>query len=528
MIISSCPSCHEPVTVPNGASTSARVRCPLCSDEFLLAVVLEKLPPLLVVLDAPAPAASAAAVESEVSLVPEFGSKPAGAPAFEFDESPAPGTKKTVSPAARPKRKEKSIVVEMVKIVGGGVVGLGLALIILWWVFERDPLQVAPKVATYAPWMVPPKWRGKAGTSLENKAESGASSSNNKNGGSGKGVAKNNGLSGTTSVPFSAGVMGGSPTKPVDKPEILQGDPFSTPDIKKPDADIPEIGLPVVGPKPKETKPKETKPKETKPKDPAPADPAKPKRSELAKSLPMATASDLERTLKSVESANNDIEIALSPAVENLSNEKKLEFGQAYYNSIARLGEVLISADPSDPEIQSASGNVSAVLQELAKNPPKQRLLAALAERSLKATSRANSGLCAIGTVKQISPSGKLFAVDLELVTKNKTVVSFLAADDPNPFCKAGEKVLLLGAIVADPAKNIAGYEGEEAEANCVQVFVPIAAEAEKPAPAEAPAKPAEKPEPAKPAEKPDASDAPAKPADAPAKPAKPDDEEAK
>lgn len=528
MIISSCPSCHEPVTVPHGAGGSARVRCPLCSDEFLLSVVLEKLPPALVLLDAPAPAPSAAVGDAEVSLAPDFGGRTAGSPAFEFEESAAPGTKKTVSPSARPKRKEKSVAVEMIKVVGGGVVGLGLAVLILWWVAGRDPFDFGPKVSAYAPWMVPEKFRGKTDQGTDNKSDSGTSSSNNKSGnksgGLGNNVAKGNnggkksGTNGSGSGSGGIGAAGSTPTKPVDKPEVLQGDPFSTPEVKKPDDGIPDIGLPVVGPKPKETKPKETKPKETTPKDP-PVDTATPKRFDLAKNLTAATASDLDRALKTIESANADIEIALSPAVADLSTEKKLEFSQTYYNAIAKLGEVLISVDPADPEIQTAGTSVSAVLDELAKNTPKQRLLAALAERSLKATSRANGGLCVIGTVKRIEPKGKLFEVDVELVTKNKSVVTVVASVDPNAFYKVGSRAMLLGAMVADPATNLSGYEGEAAEVGCVHVYVPLAAEAEKPAPADTPAKPAEKPEPeAKPAEKPAEKDAPAKP----------DDEEAK
>lgn len=545
MIISSCPSCHEPVTVPNGASTSARVRCPLCSDEFLLAVVLEKLPPLLVLLDAPAPAASAAVAESEVSLVPEMGSRPAGTPAFEFDESPAPGARKTVSPSARPKRKEKSVVVEMIKVVGGGVVGLGLALVILWWGFGKDPFDFAPKVATYAPWMVPAKFRGKVpDNGPDDKTESGASSLNNKNGGSGKGIAKNNGgggknnAGGVSGFGNGTGLGGSTPTKPVEKPEILQGDPFSTPDVKKPDADVPDIGLPVVGPKPKETKPKETKPKETKPKDPKP--------SSDVKNLTPTTASDLDRALKGMESATNDVEIALSPAVADLSVEKRREFGEAYYNAITRLGEVALGSDPTDPEIRNASKGVSTTLEEIAKNPAKQRLLAALAERALKATKRANGGLCVVGKVTRIEPNGgKLYEVDVELVTKNKTLVTVFVGDDPNKYYSVGANVLLLGVMVADPAANLTGYKGEASEAGYVQTYMTLPAEAEKPEPAETPAKPSEipakpevkpepaKPEPAKPTEKPEPSDAPAKPAEtpakpAPAKPAKPGDEEAK
>ncbi|MFM2095066.1 MAG: hypothetical protein RIS70_2190, partial [Planctomycetota bacterium] len=53
MNITQCPRCRDEVRVPPQASAESRVRCPLCQEEFLLGEVLEQLPPLLELLDAP-------------------------------------------------------------------------------------------------------------------------------------------------------------------------------------------------------------------------------------------------------------------------------------------------------------------------------------------------------------------------------------------------------------------------------------------------------------------------------------------
>lgn len=51
--ITSCPKCEKHVAVPDGLSSEAEVRCPLCDEEFQLSATLTEVPPL-VVLSEPA------------------------------------------------------------------------------------------------------------------------------------------------------------------------------------------------------------------------------------------------------------------------------------------------------------------------------------------------------------------------------------------------------------------------------------------------------------------------------------------
>ncbi len=65
-IVSSCPKCQKPVSVPNAIDSAALVRCPLCAAEYPLG---EALPPELIpVLVAASPAPAAKAVEGSVKL----------------------------------------------------------------------------------------------------------------------------------------------------------------------------------------------------------------------------------------------------------------------------------------------------------------------------------------------------------------------------------------------------------------------------------------------------------------------------
>ena len=46
----SCPKCSDQVSVPASAPRSARVRCPLCQEEYDLADALAQLPPALIIV----------------------------------------------------------------------------------------------------------------------------------------------------------------------------------------------------------------------------------------------------------------------------------------------------------------------------------------------------------------------------------------------------------------------------------------------------------------------------------------------
>ena len=81
MSISACPRCAQQISIPAGVSSTAKVRCPICREQYVLADALAGLPPLLEVIDelsepaddwlaAPeAPAMQAAAVEPPAEIM---------------------------------------------------------------------------------------------------------------------------------------------------------------------------------------------------------------------------------------------------------------------------------------------------------------------------------------------------------------------------------------------------------------------------------------------------------------------------
>lgn len=144
--------------LPAGGHAESRVRCPHCREEYRLDEVFAKLPPMLELVD------------EEGGLTDGFGrmlgEMPIGDQARFEGLVPPGGLTQTIKTTPRRRSRERSPVVEFAKIAGGGVAGLVLAQMILFWVpgnfssRQRDPLRIAPRIAKIVPAVVPRELRG--------------------------------------------------------------------------------------------------------------------------------------------------------------------------------------------------------------------------------------------------------------------------------------------------------------------------------------------------------------------------------
>jgi hypothetical protein len=161
MSVVRCPRCRDEVTLPAKASSKALVRCPLCLEEYLLAEALAHAPPTLLVIggeESGAVAPGAQQVDDGYQLTGggfSAGILDASAPAT----AAAMPARPVLRSGGRPRKKEKNPIVEAIKVVLGGVVGLSLGLLILWWVLGMD-VDMGPVVAKYVPSIVPARFRG--------------------------------------------------------------------------------------------------------------------------------------------------------------------------------------------------------------------------------------------------------------------------------------------------------------------------------------------------------------------------------
>jgi hypothetical protein len=454
-----------------------------------LGEVLDKLPPLLLVVDDPeaagAPPAGGTGPEDweapEVADAEQAGGFAPLSIETEAARAPATGAPRGRRPAPRGKRKPKNPVMEGVKIVLGGVAGLAIAQVILWWLGSSqswpkqraDMFELAPKVARFAPWIVPERYRGAspagaaAGASGQDggavamggnqnfQSESlpqrtfvdpGADSRADEAAKTEPAKSRKSGRSSTKKTPQAAGIddglsdgLGGS--GPSEKLDIDLGE---IPEIK--DDPLPDMDLdlettddrPVADPEVSPVMEPDSEPAV----EPKPA-------AELLPNAPRTTAAELRTA---VEEAQTVVE-ALKAAPE--ADARPL-LRQAYV-ALAKVGETAAFRSPPDmAELQAASDLLKNVIAE----DEKLATLGKAAGVWLKTSTRDNNGVLLVGTVKEVRQQGGYRVTALAIPGRDGTVAVYRGGEDGDAYL-SDTRLVVLGAILASPLKDLAGYEGD-------------------------------------------------------------------
>ncbi len=161
MFVAACPACREQVTVPSDRSPTTLVQCPWCHAECRLAEFLDQLPPMLaVVTDAETAVEERSAAEAYSADI----AHEADVPPFDF--TPAAESSSAVEwrgAGRRAVRPRPNVAWEITKVVGGALLAVPAAQMILWWcvpyAWKRDLLGIGPAVSRVVPWVVPAKFQ---------------------------------------------------------------------------------------------------------------------------------------------------------------------------------------------------------------------------------------------------------------------------------------------------------------------------------------------------------------------------------
>lgn len=526
MTIVACPRCRDEVTVPAGASRKALVRCPLCEEEYLLGDALANVPPALIVVGGdgdsePEPAlagvGAAAVGENDYRLAGgSFGAMTDASPGSGAVSAPA---RPALRGKTRPKRKEKSAVVELIKVVMGGVVGLSLGLLAMWWILKRDPLDLGPQVSPYAPWLVPAQFRGKlpAGQTAETATvESGAAArqqgqntdvaavtpppasstggfqphpnlakAQQKAGGKITTTAPPTGDSlQTLDDPLAGSLTAENPLAPaglnvpvVDpEPSTPEANPGAEPAAAPAETVTSEPALePAVAAAPGKAKSKTApgagEPTETTSADfrnllpegtePPPADPeGNPTTTEspAAETLPAAQPADLAAAATAASNALTKVDEGKGEPVE-----VRRQLFTDLYAALAELGRIATHVDLTSADAAEPAAALKGLTDELAAQAgpgTKMSAIGTLARGQLTAR-KAGEGVAIAGTVTNFQSAGKVFELTVDL--GNNATATILCPNNPQDFCQIGDQVLIVGRIVEEPANNLDGYEGEAA-----------------------------------------------------------------
>jgi len=133
-----------------------------------------------------------------------------------------------------------------------------------------------------------------------------------------------------------------------------------------------------------------------------------------------------------------------------------MELLRQTYRSLAGLGEAVTFAG-ADSEMDESEA--VGVLKSLTDNEKKLTLLGKAGEVWLR-SSRDSAGVLLLGAVKGIEQQGDLYETKLAVSAEGKPV-SLYSDSDPADLYQVDSDVLILGAIIDDPAANLTGYQGD-------------------------------------------------------------------
>jgi hypothetical protein len=428
------------------------------------------------------------------SATPEFSieesdSETADVPAFSFEDGTAGASGSMTARRARAQRHQKSALKEMIKVVGGGVIGLTIGQLILWWLpgdLKRDPIDLGPKIPSFAAFLVHPDFRA---DSIAKKKDGEEAAQPTPLGPTGDQfdfrTADNNTLPSSSFGGLidtkqdlddtkkmnndDASVAGeeGSPGQLTD-PSDDSSDPLKTEtgdDIfsGKPDFEIPQINLQAFPTAPEDSQPSDNDtpipdispptvdPSTTSP-VPTPSTPRQAEPSEFngVRNAPSISVDQLSSRLTLAVSAS----IAMDTPSSESANQ--LTLAKDFYMTMAGLGEAITFVDQvSAPD---AVNEVGKFALEVGKQADKLDLIGKVAPSWMK-NRRPHNGLVVCGIVDSIDFTAPYYVTSL--VLPNKSVHKIVSINDPSGDYQPQDKILVLGSILDAPQQNLENYQGE-------------------------------------------------------------------
>jgi len=465
MTIIRCPRCRDEVTAPAKASRLAIVRCPLCLEEYPLADALRHVPPELIVVGAAGEETPEHVEASATAAVPDY---QVSGGAGVFDASPGAGAAMPVAPikGVRTRRKQGSGIGSLIGIVFGGLAGISLAVLILWWVFKRD-IGLGSTVAKipYMQWIVPKEFRDDTGAPQGNGTSQSANVGPARNtaasapGGAASRPrtgpatpsANSGGLSNTTEPgpfagPGNAGPVAQAGGLSLDLPLDTAKAPAGNVDLSALDPNAPLIPLPggnAAG-TPKTPDLTTLIPASV---PPAPA----------VAQAPPPTADDFKQAVLTA----GDALVRYDASTEEGPDARKAKFTEMYV-AIAEMGRASTFLSLSDSDVEGMVKEMQTQLNKLAGvgGPNKLsgvRFLAA----SHWTERKAGEGLLVAGHVKDFKAVGPQFEVTLDATTRgNALSIPLICDKNPQDFCQLEDELVVVGRIIDNPKANLPGYDG--------------------------------------------------------------------
>ncbi len=445
MLITQCPQCNESVRVPDSVKEDTQVQCPWCREAFSGGFVYDQMPPALIVLSgghevtdeqAGVLGFTSDAVQDSEHKEHDF--------SFAGQEDTAPSAEPVSTRAAARRRPQKSSAGEVLKIVGGAVLAFPIAQLILWWLpgdWQRDPLELGPKVGAYVPWVVPANLRPESETEKTADAESNDDTKRKITRGrmqERKGPKGNQGIA-------DANAGRTNPNQATDPDQGTQGQTTPQNNPSNSGAATPD----------RDDDRKSNGNPETGNSNPG-GQPEGPAVGVGVRNAPVYDAADLRVAIDDAEVTSITWEVATT---SDATNEAELR--QQLIAACSHLGQIVTFVNPASEDLRVEVERIREWMTKIGEKPNLLATVGNAAAARLAEQERKGNGVLIFGTVKRITPHGLLYETQIEVAARDKSTVSVMSLVDPSEVYQLQSRVLILGSIIDDPNKNLAGYSGD-------------------------------------------------------------------
>ena len=423
----------------------------------------------------------------------------------------------------RKKRREPSMIGNLIGVVGGGAIGLGMGYMILLWVGgpKLDALKLGPKLPG---WMLPASFSQGLAIKKPILADSGAQPQAGDT--PADAVDKGN-----DPLPTNVPPLGGNDETPGDDPSADNSvktaasdeDPLADPDLpgddplgpttppiakqatKKPVApDVdPSDDFPADDEMPADESPADPADTDTADTEPPtePADDEMPADTDVATTTtkkpvvdpadeptdepteepteePAATddvpAADEKLgprqaptfSLADLDQATKDVRTVVKQLADPAAaadKEAYTKLRNQFYIKFSHLGYVLTATadDPAEPRLSGHREAIQQVVLESAADDKKFSAIGRAAGKwiAMPLAKRGDNGIFLSGTVASVEPAGRLFETKLTLPGGSQ-VLRLLS--DKEPTAAPEDRLVVLGSIVAAPSQDLVGYDGAD------------------------------------------------------------------
>jgi hypothetical protein len=169
---------------------------------------------------------------------------------------------------------------------------------------------------------------------------------------------------------------------------------------------------------------------------------------------PMFDAEQLDARLEAVAFADRAWNTAQDP-----TREQMRDLITDLHDKLAQLGDAAAVLSSTQPKVGTPLLPVTEQLQSLAQNQQTVNYLGQLSGLRIEETQ--DAGAIAIGVVESHAARGKMHETKIQFKSKLGIALEMVSAVDLAEELPVGTNVLVLGRMVADPAKNLVGYEGD-------------------------------------------------------------------